>query len=530
MQTARFVPAFRGVDTESSPEYVDVARGARVDNMLVGRDGKLVCRGSFGLHSDPLGAAATSDPVGAFVFDDKVLVGVAGTAARLVDLASTGGTMTTTSVTLAASDRLPGQQYTRLGSYVWGLNANNRGDAARKVLRWDGSATPANVIPQANAPVGAADVHVHLRSLFALGGSKPGTAGPIFKNKLWWSDFDGPTPDTVAAWSDDVSGIVNEIVLDGETNDFGVALAPVGQDLAILRRQSVLMLRGTSPANFAVRPVVREYGCVSAASVVPYGEGIFFLSDTGLIWFDGISARNVSGPVKSRLTDALRYSSQAYYGDGLNQESVARLDADYLLVSVSNAPRSFTAMYHVPTGAWSDVSAHTDIMPLGYPTLVDRSLTIPFAYDGVRVWRADELTIPRTTYTDFGSDIKNWLDVAAVIRTIPAAWYSRIERLASPVAKAQLQKVYVDYKQYPANGWQVSLTDGAETVLLAGTSLPNAHGAADAAERRQRATVDCFAEATEVQARVTLASANPGARIPPELYDIYVQYEAAQQR
>jgi hypothetical protein len=568
LQALTLPPPYDGLDTDSAPEALADTKAPVVTNFLVDRPGQLPMRGPINEATASLNVVNGRMPVGPWIFNDKLLVGYrevdatkvrdpwttpyrTATAAQLssgalaiqhVDLI----TAAITEITPANVNSIPGPRSTRLGPYVYGpafdsstaaVNENGTFKKLTSLLRWNGTATAPTIY--ANAPRGAQDIKAHYQRLLVLGGRNPDGTGEIQQNTLWYSDvLSGTTalPDTVAAWQDDVSGLTNQIIVDSDdSSDFLVGAAKVGGNTVLFKRRSMHMLLGYSPSTWTIKTFTTEQGCIDARSIVEYQDGCFFMSDQGLMWFDGSQLVNTSRNLRSTLLA----SAVAAVGDpGVDGGRViaSRLPNDYIGISIGSSPSAssasvssttFCGLYHT-RGAWTNLSSAA--LDGGYPIVLGRSSTRTFMFDDDKVIQANKLTAPEVATSDHGIDVVTnlfrWDDTTAFSGTgntllslgveafpantstqypIPAAFKSKLMRLAGPLQRSQLHRFLLDYAftivGSTGDGWYVALVAGDGTSLATEYQVPASSSLATSTYRR-RHVKDVFSETNDLQVQV----------------------------
>lgn len=568
-----------GIDLSSAPERVPNDRGLEVENLLVDRDGVLSMRGPIQEHS----SSTIGSPhaiTGIWTFNDSLLIGrTTPDATAFVDpwvapyykqvaagLAEPDTTMkfvdsagSVSNVASSQSNVISGRG-ARLGSYVYGLAYSNSTDVTenggtyhrRQVLRWGGTA--ANTTAYANAPDGGQDVIAHLNRIWVLGGRDvPGGGTTIEMNSLYYSDYGGPTSDTTAMWQNDTSGLTNKIVVDSDDqNDFGVGLAQLGQDLVIFKRRSIHVLYGYSDNTFTLRPLTKNLGCIDRRSIVEAEEGIYFMSLNGYMLFDGSTVHPVDGPVTTELT-AKALNACGDLGPGAaNEDRQGRVTAvalpnSYILIStilrdassgtvVSNSGSAF--LFHRPTGKWSRFSS--PVFNGTVPSELVRTQTHYYACDGIYLTKLDTVTMPDalSPYLQPCEDA-NYASYYA----IDVNWWSRPLALGTPLYKAQLHRILVDYKligEFELDGAnddkiRLDIYDDTGTQLYGTTYLDPITSQSAGEIERARYVDDTFAEANAIQLRLSWGGyQNPSSAgigvSELEFYDCYVEYSRARQR
>lgn len=565
-------PPYDGIDSDSAPDAIEPTKGHVVANFLVDRPGQLPIRGPLNETTVILSSSSGEKPVGVWPFNDKLLVGyrapsatakrdpwvapyrkaalaadlsaalTGANALKVIDLAASP--VTVSSLTPTDASRVPGPRYTRLGAHVYGVSfdtttaAVNENGGFRKltsILRWDGAVEP---VVHVNAPRGAQDIRAHYQRLFVLGGRNPDGTGQIANNTLWYSDpiaGTTPLPDTLAAWQDDTSGLVNQIVVDSDqSDDFGAALARVGQSLVIFKRRSIHVLHGHSPSTFQVRPFTLEQGCIDPRSIVEYEDGCLFMSDQGFMWFDGSQLVNMTPLQRSSIVAAaVEHVGDAGVDGG--RCVAGRLPNSYIALSIGrssstsnpdSSTTSFCGMLHVPRRAWATLSS--DVLTGRYAISFGRSSTKTYVLDDRRIVLANKITAPeQTSSSTRGYDVTE----GGVPLIIPAELRTRLAPLSSPLHRSQLHRFLFDYTFERSIGgefdaWQVQLSDGEGSNL--GVYRVRSQ---TAASKRRRHVRDVFAEANDVQVVVTLPDDGvTGGLVRASILPMTVEFQATRQR
>lgn len=507
-----------GLDTASADTYVAQNRARVLTNFLPGRAGRLPLRGPVvwsqnlsGLLTLDTSAVTTSaiSFVG-WTFGDRVLVSDGAGNITTINFSPASAPTTTTPILLAAGIRLPSLlstdgSYVRLGNYVFGPCWTSAG-ADAGLLRWDGTGVAGGFTEITNGPKGSKSVAVWLDRVWTLGGTVPGAGGTNFANRLYWTDPEWDGTDVLTAWEDDVSGLVNQIVLN-QTNDTPVALAVFNKSLLILMRNSIIAVSGTSPANFSTR-VVANVGCVAGGTVVVHDTGVYFLSDHGYVVFDGASVRPVS-----QMVEDSTFMSIAATNIGALRAHATLIDTHHLALF---GP-SFTAVLHIPSLSWMTVQL--DGVDAAHPGRVGRTINHPFVITHLaghqRVNLLDHLATPDlavasgSTFSDFG--------------TVPygGTIESRIIELGSPEVKANLHRILVDSKPLGTTGFTATI-EALDGTVLKTIAIPTS---ANNWVQRTVADLDGI-ECDFVRLKWSLTSATG----PAEVQDARIEFQHAQGR
>jgi hypothetical protein len=268
-----------------------------------------------------------------------------------------------------------------------------------------------------------------------LADTKPDAGAPLSGGAvgLFWTDpLDGVTTflaDAVAAWTDDISGLLNMIVVDGYTDgNQPTGLAVMGKHLAIFGTRSIHVVRGTGPSDWQIRKEIDNLGCVDARSIVSADDGVYFASETGYWFYDGASLEELSRNVHSKF-------SQIRLGS-IDTVSATLIDHDHIMVSLAQTNGTgvdvWTGLLHIPSRSWAEFSSAA--MPEGAPKLVAGVAGDSALVDGLRIWSLQEVTAPTNTIFDVQ-------DLTGEAWIIPAQWTTKMASLAQPELSAVIQAV-----------------------------------------------------------------------------------------
>lgn len=347
---------------------------------------------------------------------------------------------------------------------------------------------------------------------------------------LYWTVPLGPTAHTIADWQDPVSGLTNQIKLPEAGFQ---AICRMGQTVLLFSLTSIYMLSGLTPATFTVRKVSSTGMLgVSPLGVMAYDDAAMFVGPDGLMLFDGATLRNLSTPVWPEIRSAL---------SARDSWSLCRLNHDYVMLcyagETGTAPIAPAQAWivHVPTGTWTRFASNIDTPYTSVFRFVGNTAEgVPFGVGRTSVWRLDNLVESLDPLQLFGLDQGRQPLTAGFAYTIDAHWTTRLTELASPIEKAHLQRIHLDYRLSGADAahwhWNVVARDGSPTTL----STASVSGTGATSVERQRDNRDFFAETSDLQLAVNLACDDPSAYhaldAPPEVYDINVEFRPAQQR
>lgn len=454
-----------GMDTMSPDGQMPANKARQVVNMLPGKQGRVTLRGPARrpTSSDSAALSGSTVSTGFWALDDKMAHAATGSnpiGYMVTDWAPATPTLSA-KVAPASLNVALSPSYTRGGSFIYGYTAGTQvapGSSAypyRRVpggsafptdshlLSWDGGSAAGSFtrFGDLTHPRGAADITTFLNRLWVLGGSVPGTATPVFTNRLYYSVDLGATggslTNTAADWQ--TGGITNQIQLEGA--DYGVALAFLNGRLIILRRQSIYMMTGTSPSNFQIRKIA-SVGCMDPGSVLEWDDGIFFLSDNGMMFFDGVSATVVSGAITETLL--LGFNQGVQYGEA----SITRLDSDHFMLTTRLGPATShlqrsTWICHVPSGSWVQFTSNAIASATATPSAVMRVANYPLMFDGTYFFDLSYVTQPELSDPDgeAGSD----LGPGATRPGIPVVVETRIFRMGTPLGYANISRFVYEH-------------------------------------------------------------------------------------
>lgn len=560
LKTQTIPSPWGGYDTETTDGQLAANKCRLLKNMLPGRPGKAVLRGPIRRPRDTdSGAAGASTTFsGGWVFGDTLLHADMDTnpvGYMVTDWVPNTPTLST-KVNPASLNVGLYPFHARGGDFVYGYTAGTPGASGQpapnrrtsggsssatdaRLLRWNGGSNAADFVlyTATTGPVGAVDIRTFLNRIFILGGSVPGTTTPVYTTRLYWSaDLGtGTSPLTDAASSFQSSGVVNQIVLEGTSNDYGVGMAILNGRLVILRRQSTYMMTGTSPENFIVRKIA-GVGCVDPGSILEWDNGVYFISDTGLVFFDGSSIDPISPPISGEL------AANSWQGSTASEVSIARVSSEHFMLAATGTTRKCW-LYHVPSRSWSEVTADTNVIAGAAPRKVMRVTNFPLVFDGTYLYDSSFVTLPEAAdaITQAGRDANPRVGGDKVI---PGELLTRTFRLSAPEDASQLSRALLDYALKAPPGqtagtleWGVSIEDGRGNVLVTASDLGPLQGDYAGGElvrvppkRRREVRENLKIEADEIAIRWTLNAASPSWPAYCEVQDSALQYETTHQR
>lgn len=548
-----------GYDTETADAHLAANKARLLKNMLPGRPGKAVLRGPLRRPRDTDSAAAGASTTlsGGWVFEDRLLHADMDTNPVGYMVTDWSGTNPSLSTKVNPTGLNIGLYpfHARGGNFVYGYTAGSQGvpgagvpnrrtaggaasDTAALLLRWSGGNTAGDFVAYSAAthPRGAVDIRTFLNRIFVLGGSEPGTTTPVYTTRLYWSNdlADGTTPlaDTVTTWQ--TGGVTNRIVLEGTANDYGVGMAILGGRLVILRRQSLYLMTGSDPSTFAVRKIA-AVGCVDPGSILEWDDGIYFLSDTGMMFFDGASVIPIGDPIAGEVAAA------AWQGATVSELSMARVSAQHFMMASTGAIRKCW-LYHVPSKSWAEITANTSVLAGGAPRRVFRVVNYPLIFDGTYLYDATFVTLPEAAdaSTQAGRDHAGFAGTDFVI---PGELITRTFKLGAPENKSQLYAFFIDYALKAPPGvtsgileWDLKVEDGRGNVVSGATALvfPGDYAGGELVRvppKRVRASnQNVKVEATEIALHWTLNAASPSWPAYAEIQDSTIQYSETRPR
>lgn len=152
-------------------------------------------------------------------------------------------------------------------NYVVGM------DGMSAPWKWSGTGTPSVL---AGAPATGRYPVLFQEKLFCVPGDN--------LSQIWWSESFAPEDwPAINYWS------INEG--DG---DIIKGLKAFQGSLVIFKGRSTHLLRGNSLANFRLDPVDTQIGCVGPLAAADLGNRLYFVSDEGLYYFNGMNNVSIS--------------------------------------------------------------------------------------------------------------------------------------------------------------------------------------------------------------------------------------------
>lgn len=92
----------------------------------------------------------------------------------------------------------------------------------------------------------------------------------------------------------DTSNNAGAIIIPSGQGDTGTGLYSLGGTLYVFQRRAIWAVYGNSPGNFELRNITNEVGMIDKRTLVEWNNFLIFLSDLGVILFDGSNVKNVS--------------------------------------------------------------------------------------------------------------------------------------------------------------------------------------------------------------------------------------------
>lgn len=498
------------------PDLLQPTQARRLRNFLVHHPGRIVPRGNIGgaQFSVPSGTIDRADfgqILSLGVADDLIVASYrAPTAVAKVDpwrapinRATSAGDMATGSDDGGALDVRTGTFTPILGVAQLSIQGPSicRVDQALYTATFGGTATLVNGyydtlnavrkvaiggsgVVLTNGPRFVRAVFSHYGRVFAAGARRPG-GSDYDPSQIFYTIPGGSTvlTDVATDWQDPVTGELNRVAVGAANDgDFVVGFGRAAGHLLIFKRNSIWILYGTSPANFTLRQLRTQSGCVDFRSIVVADEGTYFASQLGYELFDGNSFRLLSEPV----SDVWLPLSNAGVAGGTVTHAFIKADAlpnGYIYVAhgvdshVSGAVDGTTRgwLLHRPSGAWVDLttaSAGLGFASAGYIHRFVQTSTAVTAWSSVGGWA-------RCDYLTYGHDTTNGLsDLGAA--SVDLLWQSRLDNLGAGRWETRaMHLATVDCAQHYMNDTPAALAawgsfaaeDGYGVAVVPSTSL-----------------------------------------------------------
>lgn len=394
----------------------------------------------------------------------------------------------------ATIETMPGSRYTTLGQYTYALSYASAGamtyedgvSAYQTNVLLDRLEGSGDYLVATGGPRGGIDITTWLNRVWVLGGAHPanGSTATGVTSRLFYTN---PVTSLTAQsdWTDPSSGLINQTDVSPDSTDPAVGLASTTIGLIIFRQRSIWVQRGTDPTSFILRRMTSSIGCVDARSIVEADNGVYFISDEGLMWTDGTTLKNMSGSLQLTLASyAHRWEELAYEGIAAHF-TCALVRGNYLLVTfghrTANADSFFdttaewSGLLDLTMGVWVTLSTAMEdgatSKPLGYAAQLGGGAVVIENRFMLKVSGSSYVTTttPATYDVTLGSALVD-IDMTNILhptpptdppganpRTVPftAHWLTRAAGLSSASRdSSQLKRAYVD----------VSMTNTASAV------------------------------------------------------------------
>lgn len=318
--------------------------------------------------------------------------------------------------------------------------------------------TTPSTVAAVNGPAGGFDIYGWLDRLWVAGGA-PFTSPTLGSTTvLFFTNPIQALTNTSTDWIDPVSGLYNQIDIDGEHSNPIVALASVPAGMIILRQNSVFILRGTDPTSYVLRPVSKQAGCIDARSVVEMDGRVYFMSEQGLMVTDGTQVQNVSGALQDELYRQVATWNNAVFNstgawctaDAMSDNKILVSFGSYTAGSVpSNYTMvgAFSAIFDPATDAWVRVT--TLIQPTGgsFSTALGPSIE---GYGELQTLGNTQVVHIEDNVTgqcvSGASSLWDVSTVAGAFQPIGAAWVTKSPQAALGARTgAKLKRWYLDF-------------------------------------------------------------------------------------
>lgn len=414
------------------------------------------------------------------------------TAGRSVDLA----TGTVTDIATADPRSVFGPSITRVDQSLYSASFGGTGTLV------NGYYAPLNNIRKVaiggagvvltKGPLFVQGVFAHYGRVWAAAARRPGGAD-YDTSQIFYTIPGGTTAltDVVTDWQDPVTGELNRIAVGAANDgDFVVGFGRAAGNLLIFKRNSVWIMYGTSPANFTLRQLRTQSGCIDLRSICVADEGTYFASQLGYELYDGVKFTLVSEPV----SDTWLALSNAGAGAATVNHAYIRANAlpnGYIHLALGTDSTAANAddgtarawLYHRPQSAWIDMQTAITSLKLGAAGYLNRfvltrSAVIAF---GAAKWARADLV----TYGCLPADGVRDQDAAASY-SMDLIWQAVLDNMGSFRAldgkwvKNTLHSATIDYRHEYTNATPgnlapfatASAVDGFGDPLIAATNLP----------------------------------------------------------
>lgn len=391
------------------------------------------------------------------------------------------------------------------------------------------------------APQGGFYIYGWLDRVWVAGGA-PGTTGlNPSTTALFFSNPLQTFTSTPADWEDPVSGLYNQIDVDGNHNDPIVALASIPSGLLILRQNSLFILRGTDPTTYVLRPITKQAGCLDARSVVELDSKVYWMSEQGFMVTDGTQVQNVSGALQDELYRQIATWNNAVFNGTGAWCTASKMSDGKIMVSFGIYAAgggnyqmfgALTAVFDPATGAWVKVS--TAIQPTGSNLALGPTIQgygeVKSLGNSVQITMEDVVSGLAVTGASSLHDVSNV--AGTTFAGIQAVWTARSPQanLASR-GKIQLKRAFLDYAIStggPTGTLDLQIVDRIAPIgsqLLLNVTIPVSTNATD---RRQYLQRDIQSETADMQINILLiGGVTGGASVPvAEIHGLGVEFSA----
>ena len=186
----------------------------------------------------------------------------------------------------------------KIGDTEWLLIANG----LEPILKWDGVS---NSVESFGSAQGLSNVSVNFLELYY--GRLFAAGDPEHPARLYWSKAPGESR-TIEDWSADADGenVSGGSVEVGTDSDPITGVFAMSNQLLIFKKDRLYRLLGDRPSNYRILPVDASLTQPVHTACVLHGDRLFFLTDSGLYFFDGQTVRRTAhgGDIKGLLQRA----------------------------------------------------------------------------------------------------------------------------------------------------------------------------------------------------------------------------------
>lgn len=358
--------------------------------------------------------------------------------------------------------------------------------------------------------------------------------------------------DAVTTWEDDVTGLINRIVVESDDQDDMISgLATIPGGLVIFKTRSTHVLYGSGTSNYLVKQISASYGCISTDSIVEIQGGVAFASAQGYMFFDGSRFEELSASISQVLTAQMR--ANARWPDSVaGGTQCAKLPNDYIMLNTQKIAQtgaildSDSYLLHFPTRTWTRyrpanfTAAGSDGAPF---TFIGGGNRHPLGFDTRGAWDLSRVTVPEDAGVGDGDggDFAMGADYDVVNSTRTAfdatMTLPTLDLASTQGVSAQLNRIITEYR---VSGADFTTSDDTFAVTLnstgdAGTDIATwAVKAMDPAlrtdlARRQRDSHDVRNEAGDLSITVTWSGIDTANVQWAYFYGLTAVFQAARQ-